>query len=59
MNFRNRFRRKALIITVITVLSLVLFYAGLSLLLFEADPLLGMLDRTTDAYLLFRIQGTH
>lgn len=54
MNIRNLTRRKSLIIPVIIVLSLVLVYTALSLLVFDADPLLALLGRVTDAYLLFQ-----
>jgi exosortase/archaeosortase family protein len=47
-------KRKALIITVIIVLSLVFLYIVLSLLVFDADPLIRFLRRVTDAYLLIQ-----
>jgi exosortase/archaeosortase family protein len=54
MNIRNLTRRKALIIPFIIVLSLVLLYTAISLLVFDADPLVALLGRVTDAYLLFQ-----
>ena len=42
-----------MIIPVIIALSLASLYTALSLLLFEADPLLGLLESATDACLLF------
>lgn len=54
MNIRNMIKRKALIIPFIIVLSLVVIYITISLLFFEADPLIGLLGRVTNAYLLFQ-----
>ena len=47
-------KRKAMIIPIITALSLVFIYVALSLLVFDADPVLTFLGRVTDAYLLFQ-----
>jgi exosortase/archaeosortase family protein len=47
-------KRKALIIPFIIVLSLVFIYIALSLFVFNADPILRLLGRVTDAYLLFQ-----
>jgi len=47
-------KRKALIIPFIIVLLLVFVYIALSLLVFDADPLISFLGRVTDAYLLFQ-----
>jgi exosortase/archaeosortase family protein len=47
-------KRKALIIPFIIVLSLVFIYIALSLLVFNADPLVSFLGRVTDATLLFQ-----
>jgi exosortase/archaeosortase family protein len=54
MNIRHLIKRKAVITPVIIVLSLVFVYAVISLFFFDADPLVGMVDRTTDAWLLFQ-----
>jgi exosortase/archaeosortase family protein len=54
MNIRNMIKRKALIIPFIIVLSLVFIYIAFSLLVFDADPLISLLGRVTDAYLLFQ-----
>ena len=43
-----------MIIPIIIVLSLAILYISLSLFVFENDPLLGLLGRITDAYLLFQ-----
>ena len=43
-----------MIIPFIIVLSLVFVYIALSLLVFDADPLISLLNRVTDAYLLIQ-----
>ena len=43
-----------MIIPIIIALSLVFIYTVISLLFFDADPLLGMVGRATDAWLLFQ-----
>jgi exosortase/archaeosortase family protein len=54
MTIRNMIKRKALIIPFIIVLSLVFIYITLSLLFFDTDPLLGLIGRLTNAYLLIQ-----
>jgi exosortase/archaeosortase family protein len=54
MNIRNTIKRKALIIPYIIVLTLVLIYVALSLFIFDTDPLVSLLGRLTDTYLLFQ-----
>ena len=47
-------KRKALIIPFIIVFSLVFIYIALSLFVFDADPLISLLGRVTNEYLLIQ-----
>jgi exosortase/archaeosortase family protein len=53
MNIRDAIKRKALIIPIIIVFSLVFIYAALSYFIFDTDPLISFLGRATDTYLIF------